>query len=266
MRASAGPTSTEGARSTFFLAPGRDAPRGVVAGRGEPGRRRRDALVEVAGVEDVVVGDRAVGGDDPGAAARTALLGRDDGVRLHVELEREQGYRPVIGDRDRRAARPDRRGRDPDEGGEVVLDAVLAFERVAQRPDPAHLRRGEDDERDERRDAEPRPRPPMAVAAGQARPAERAGAAEDREDRGGQQQVAAEDRQAGGGEHAEGDHGDDPRRRAEQRARTQPREREEAAAGRAEQDRLPGGLPPGGRGRGGAAPPAGGGPAPPPPG
>ena len=78
-------------------------------------------------------------------------------------------------------------------------------------------RGSEHDEQHERRDAEPRPRPAVAVAAREARPPERAGAAEDREDRGGQQQVAAEDRQAGRGEHAEGRDRDDAGRRAEQR-------------------------------------------------
>jgi hypothetical protein len=77
-----------------------------------------------------------------------------------------------------------------------VLDGVLAGERAPQRAQPVGLR-GERTRRGSTSvaTAEPRPRPTVAVAAREARPSERAGAAEDREDRGGQQQVAAEDRQ-----------------------------------------------------------------------
>ena len=96
------------------------------------------------------------------------------------------------------------------------------IERVAQAADPVDLGRGEDDEQHERRrranhahgrrHGSPR---------GSARPAERAGAAEDREERGGEQQVAAEDRQAGGGEHAERGDRDEAGRDRQQRALAQ---------------------------------------------
>ena len=66
-------------------------------------------------------------------------------------------------------------------------------------------------------------------------PAERARAAEDREQRGGQQQVAAEDRQAGGGEHAEGGDRDEPGRDRQRRAAAHERQHEHAARGGAEQ-------------------------------
>src|SRR6478609_6176236 len=88
-RASRGPTSTEGARSTFFSAAGEDAPRRVAAREPHPDRRRWDALVEVARVEDVVVGDGRVRRRHPCPAARALLLGRDDGGRIGVEEERE---------------------------------------------------------------------------------------------------------------------------------------------------------------------------------
>ena len=76
------------------------------------------------------------------------------------------------------------------------------------------------------------PAPAPRVLARELRPAERARAAGDRQQRGGQQQVAPEDRQAGRGEHAEGHERDDPGRDRQAHAVAQQPEAEQPAGQR----------------------------------
>ena len=120
----------------------------------------------------------------------------------------------------------------PCRSARMSLCVCIALRRSA---DPVGLRGGEDREGDEHHGADDRPAGAPGWSCGSVAPAEHARAGEDREQRGGEQQVAAEDRQARRREHAERADADESRRDRQRRLAAHEGEDEEAAGGRAEQ-------------------------------
>ena len=215
------PTSTEGARSTFFSSWRRGRHDGSRRPRSKPAGTSAVRRLRVARVEREVAQHALARRVDVDAAASAARAGR--------RRSRPAGCRSTA----RRAGPGGGWGPRPAGSGcrrviacrSARISACVPIERAqvvrCGRPGRARRRR--------------RPRARRAPITAQRRrhgwsrgelqPAERAGAAEDREQRRGQQQVAAEDRQAGRGEHAERGERDEPGRDRQRGAPAHERQR-----------------------------------------